>query len=230
MKKIIKALKLICAIILLAVIVVACEKDYNTIGSDIVGNKNFVTDNEFFTATAYNKKLDPIQTNGLPSNLLGIYNDPVYGSTTASIVTQLLPQSYPDSFGGNVEIDSVVLSIPYYSKISSDSPDNDGNTLYSISDSLYGNLPIKLTVFRTDYYLRDYDPNSEFEDQQYYYSNANSTINFDSHIVETLFTDESFLPSSDAITLYEINESTGEFEEKERLTPGLRIKSTDLDY
>jgi hypothetical protein len=107
---------------------------------------------------------------------------------------------------------------------------NDGNTLYSISDSLYGNLPIKLTVFRTDYYLRDYDPNSEFEDQQYYYSNANSTINFDSHIVETLFTDESFLPSSDAITLYEINESTGEFEEKERLTPGLRIKSTDLDY
>ena len=50
---------------------------------------------------------------------------------------------------------------------------NDGNTLFSISDSLYGNLPIKLTVFRTDYYLRDYDPNSEFEDQQYYYSNAN---------------------------------------------------------
>jgi len=230
MKKIIKALKLICAIILFTIVIVACEKDYNTIGSDIVGNKNFVTNNEFFTATAYNKKLDPIQTNGLPSNLLGVNNDPVYGSTTASIVSQMLPQSYPNTFGENVEIDSVVLSIPYFNKVASDSPDDNGNILYSISDSLYGEMPIKLSVFRSDYYLRSFDPNSEFEDAQIYYSNANSTINFDNHIVETLFTVESFVPSSDAIPLYEFNESTELFAEKERLTPRLRLKSLDLDY
>jgi len=230
MKKIIKAHKLICVIMLLAIMVIACEKDYNTIGSDIAGNKNFITANDSFTATAYNKKMDPIQTNGLPSNLIGIYNDPVYGSTTASIVTQLIPQTYPDSFGENVVVDSVVLSIPYYNKTSGDSPDDDGNILYDISDSLYGDSPIKLSVFRSDYYLRNYDPNSEFESPQYYYSNSNSTIDFDSHIVDdVLYEDEIFFPSSRGVILTEFNDETEVYDVTERLTPRLRVH-LDKDY
>jgi len=230
MKKIIKALKLICAIMLLSIIVIACEKDYNTIGSDIAGNKNFITAIDSFTATAYNKKMDPIQTNGLPSNLLGIYNDPVYGSTAASIVSQLIPQSYPDSFGENVEVDSVILSIPYYNKTATDSPDEDGNILYDISDSLYGGSPIKLSAYRTNYYLRSFDPNSEFEDPQYYYSNSNSTIDFDSRIIDdVLFEDDMFLPSESDVILTKFNDETEVYDITDRLTPRLRVH-LDKDY
>ncbi|HMC00329.1 MAG TPA: DUF4270 domain-containing protein, partial [Flavobacteriaceae bacterium] len=192
--------------------------------SDVIGGKNFVTSSAIFSATSYNKKLGPVQTNNLPSNLLGFHNDPVYGSTTANIVTQILPQSYSVDFGENALVDSVVLSIPYYSKVSADSPDDDGNTLYSINDSLYGDSPIKLSVYRTDYFLRNYDPESEFDDPQYYYSDANSTIDFNSHVIDTLYENPSFTPSSDAIPQYVYNETTEEYEEDERLAPALRVK------
>ncbi|MDU8884830.1 DUF4270 domain-containing protein [Yeosuana sp. MJ-SS3] len=229
MKKNLNALKLIFVVLIVTLSFIACDKDYNTIGSDIIGDKNFVTSSAIFSATSYNKKLNPVQTNNLPSNLLGFHNDPVYGNTTANIVTQLLPQVYSVDFGENTLVDSVILSIPYYSKVSADSPDENGNTLYSISDSLYGDSPIKLSVYRTDYFLRNFDPQSEFNDPQYYYSDANSTINFDNHITDLLYENPLFTPSSDAIPIFEINESTGVYEEKERLAPALRVH-LDADY
>ncbi|HMC01397.1 MAG TPA: DUF4270 family protein, partial [Flavobacteriaceae bacterium] len=229
MKKNLKALKLIFIISVIISSFIACDKDYNTIGSDVIGGKNFVTSSAIFSATSYNKKLDPVQTNNLPSNLLGFHNDPVYGSTTANIITQLLPQNSFIGFGENVLVDSVVLSIPYYSKVSEDSPDEDGNTVYSISDSLYGDSPIKLSVYRTDYYLRNYDPESEFDEPQYYYSDSNSSINLDNHVIDTLYENPLFTPSSEAIPIYEINESTGVYEETERLSPALRV-NLNSDY
>lgn len=229
MKKNLKALKLIFVVLLVTLSFIACDKDYNTIGSDVIGGKNFVTSSAIYSATSYNKRLDPVQTNNLPSNLLGFHNDPIYGGTTANIVTQLLPQTYSADFGDNVEVDSVILSIPYYSKVSEDSPDEDGNALYSISDSLYGDSPVKLSVFRTDYFLRNYDPESEFNDPQYYYSDANSTINFDNHVIDLLYENPLFVPSSEAIPIFEINESTGVYEQKERLAPALRVH-LNVDY
>lgn len=224
MKKNLKTLKVVFIISVVLLSFIACDKDYNTIGSDIIGDKNFITSSALFSATSYNKKLSPVQTNNLPSNLLGFHNDPVYGSTNANIVTQLLPQVYSIDFGENPAVDSVILSIPYYSKVSADSPDSDGNPLYSISDSLFGDSPIKLSVYRTNYFLRNYDPESEFNDPQYYYSDANSTIDFDSHVIDTLYENESFIPSSDAIPIYGLNTTTNEYEEKERLAPAFRVK------
>ena len=229
MKKNLKALKVVFIISVVLLSFIACDKDYNTIGSDIIGGKNFETSVAVFNATSYNKKLNPVQTSNLPSNLLGFHNDPVYGTTTANIVSQLTPQVYSIDFGENPAVDSVILSIPYYSKVAADSPDEDGNTLYSISDSLYGESPIKLSVYRTDYFLRNYDPGSEFDDPLYYYSDANSTIDFDSHVIDTLYENPLFTPSSDAIPIFEINESTGVYEEKERLAPALRVQ-LDADY
>ncbi len=222
MKKIFKALKLTGIPMLFVIVFISCDKDYNTIGSDIIGNKNFITANATFSATSYNKKLNPVRTNGLPSNLLGVNNDPVYGSTIANIVTQVLPTSYPDSFGENAIVDSVILSIPYYNKVAADSPDENGNTVYSISDSLYGDKPIKLSVNQSNYFLRTFDPDSEFDAPQYYYSNANTTINFDNHIEALIYENESFFPSSSDIVLTKFNEDTQEYEETERLSPRLR--------
>ena len=130
MKKIFKALKItsITALVLFAFI--ACDKDFNTLGSDIIGEKNFNTESQLFSAISYNKKLNPVQTNGLPSNLLGVYNDPVYGQTTANIVTQVTPTIFDPIFGENPQIEEVVLTIPYFSRVTG--TDDEGNTVYTI--------------------------------------------------------------------------------------------------
>lgn len=229
MKKILKALKLSSILMIVILSFVACDKDFNTLGSDIIGDKNFQTKSVSFSATSYNKKINPIVTNGLPANLLGIYNDPVYGTTTANVVSQLQATSFSVDFGANVVVDSVILSIPYFNKVAEDSPDSAGNTVYSISDSVYGDYPIKLSLYRINYFLRNFNPDTEFDDPQYYYSNDNTTIDFDSHIESLIYENDAFYPTSEEIQLTVFNSETGEFDEGEKLTPRLRAH-LDEDY
>ena len=103
MKKILKALNFTCVILFLIVAFIACDKDFSTVESDVLGedNINFNTDKVNLPIIAYNKKLDSLQINNLPSALLGVFNDPVYGQTTASIITQIAPSGFGPDFGGN---------------------------------------------------------------------------------------------------------------------------------
>jgi len=219
MKKTIKALKFSLVSVAIVSFFLACDKDYAVLESDVLGqeNTNFDTNTEFLQILAYNKKLEALQINGLPSNLLGVYNDPAFGQTTASIVTQLLPTAYSPDFGINPQIESVILNIPYYSRITG--TDTDGNSTYTISDSLYGKgtdgsiNPIKLTIYQNNYFLRDFDPSLPTSEQQNYYSradgsmnatenfalNGTSTINFDSFKGDVVYENTSFKPSSDPI-------------------------------
>lgn len=216
MKNTYKALKLSCTVLLIMLSFVACDKDFSTIESDVLGkdNSNFTTDHESIAITAYNKKLSNLRINGLASNLFGFFNDPTFGQTTASIVTQITPTSFNPDFGDNTEIDSIVLNVPYFSKVDADnSPDTSGNEVYTIKDSLYGSAPIKLSVYQNNYFLRDFNPDPNIEDAQNYYSMADismtgtenfaitesSTINFDTHMGGLIYSDESFVPSSEVI-------------------------------
>lgn len=210
MKKTIKALKFSVVLLLTVMSFIACDKDFNVIESDVLGkeNSNFTTNNTISPIVAYNKKLDSLQINGLASNLLGVFNDPAYGKTTASIITQVTPTSYNPDFGDNPVIDSVVINIPYYSTVSG--TDTDGNSTYTL-DSLYGNPTeaFKLSIYQNNYFLRSFDPNSEVNSAQNYYSNANSTtnsiftgtstVNFDDYIAATIYENLSFTPSNAAI-------------------------------
>ena len=218
MKKVFQALKFPAFLLLIIVTIIACEKDYNSIESDLLPEKNFNTD--FFEAPiiSFNKKIDSVRINNLTANLFGFYNDPAYGQTTASIITQVLPTSFNPDFGDNTVVDSVVLTIPYYSKVIADSTDADGNAVYSISDSLFGNQPIKLSIFQNNYFLRDFNPTEILSPAQSYYSNASGTINSDNNfaITETgsinfddfkgplIYEDTEYLPSPDAIVLKKI--------------------------
>ncbi|WP_452227340.1 DUF4270 domain-containing protein [Lacinutrix cladophorae] len=222
MKNKIKALKLIGLFALIALAFVACDKDFTSLESDIEGSQNFNTDSAYQFVLTYNKKINPVQTNGLSANLLGVYKDDIYGKTTASVVSQVTLNSYDPDFGTSPELVSVILSIPYFSTLEETV---DGVSTYSMTekDSLYGSedAPIKLTINRNGYFLRDFDPDN-IEEFQKYYSNANSTINFDNYIVETLYeTDGSlekphFYPSIEEII---INEDT---DDEETLTPRFR--------
>ncbi|TGV02305.1 DUF4270 domain-containing protein [Flavivirga rizhaonensis] len=213
MKKTIKALKFPIVFLLIALSFIACDKEFSVIESGVLGkgNANFLTDSMEVPITAYNKKLNTLQINNLSSNLLGFFDDPEFGQTTASIVTQVTPTSFNPTFGVDPVIDSVVLSIPYFSKIIGSN--TDGNT-YSIKDSLYGDADagIKLSIYHNNYFLRSFNPNSTNSPQNYFSNGGNNgvgptdnsaftennTINFDDH-KGILLQNITFKPSAEAI-------------------------------
>ena len=221
MKRIKFALKNVAVLALLITSFVACDKDFATIGSDIVGQNNFDTDHIKYDVIAYNRKLNPVQTNGLPINLLGVYKDPLYGLTTATFVSQINSTVLDPDFGDNVVLDSVILTIPYFSRAIELT--ENGETLYEL-DSIYGDGFINLSIYESNYFLRNFDPNSEFDEPQRYYSNA-STSNTNQISVSALEGQlihqepNLFKPSPNQINL---EDEDGEI--TERLAPSLRLK------
>jgi len=201
----------------------SCEEDYTEIGTDVINNQNISIDNQSYPAKTYNKRITPFQSNNLPSNLLGYYYDPNFGGTTAHFLSQLTPQNFSPIFGNNPVLDSVFLTIPYSSK-------TDGET-YTL-DSLYGNGPIKLSVFKNNFFLRNFDPGSDLDDFQAFYSNgalsASEGLNPADLEAQLLYTSNAFTASNASIDLEEINED-GERFVSETLTPSLRIRLDNSD-
>ena len=199
---------------------IACDKDFATIDSDIINNDtatHFDTDAMLFNVVAYNKKLDPVQTNNLPINFLGIYDDPLYGSSIGNVVTSVTPSSYNPTFGENVVLDSVVLTIPLFN--TSLEVLEDGETTYEL-DSVFGSSPIKLSIYESAYFLRDFDPNLGINDLQKYYSNGSTgTDQIDPMLLESkfLFDTIGFVPSEKEIKLVDTAGTVT------RLAPSLRF-------
>ena len=195
------------AILVVIVVFASCEEDFNTIGSDIV-DQNFTS--ELFdegTVVSYSRKLLPVQTSALPAYQLGVYNDPVYGESRMNLLSQLtLDETDPD-FGDCTQLDSVVLYLPFFSTATI-----DGEVTTFETDSVFGSDPINISIYESNFFLRDLDPETSFEDPQNYYSNQGQT--FDDFIGNRLATIEDFVPSSDGIVL---NDTT-------TLPPGLRVK------
>lgn len=243
MKKIFKALKFPVIFILFLSCFIACDKEFSTIDSDVLGegNANFFSSVDTLSIAAYNKKLEALQVNNLASNLLGVFNDQEYGRTTASIVTQLTPASFTEDFDVNPVIDSVVINIPYFS--TANDTDVDGNLTYQL-DSIYGTpgAEFKLTIYENTYYLRDFDPSGSTITSQNFYSKAEELtesthnyaltgtqeIDFDNFIGDVIF-DNIVTPSADVKVL-----TTGEGEDlvSTRSLPAFRVcfkSEVDID-
>jgi hypothetical protein len=196
---------------------VACDNEYSTVGGEIIENPSNLELQEV-EVTAYNKNITSVQTNNLSNYLLGVYNHPIYGQSTASILSQLsLPTNNP-TFGVEPELDSVVLTIPYFS--TEGDSDEDGNIQYAL-DSIYGNTPIKLTIQESNYFLNNYDPEEDFEESQKYYSDQQELFQ-DNLVGDIIYENESFLPSSQPIVSYKENDNG----EQDTISsgPALRVK------
>lgn len=199
-----------------------CEEDFNTIGGEIIGGEFDALPLYNAGVTAYSKNIGPVQTNGLPANLLGVYKEPVYGLHTASVLSQVsLPQANNDpTFGTEPRLDSVILTLPYYSK--SLEPDSDGNAVYQL-DSVYGNAPFKLSVNRSNLFINEFDPNEDFVNRQRYYSDLGPVIET-SFIGEPLYTNESFIPSPKEVVYFEEDPTIqGGGLDTVRVSPRLRV-------
>ena len=216
------------------ILINSCDKEFTSIDSDVISAENainFNTSSFDYPIVASNLRLNPVKSNNLPSFMLGYNNNPFYGESKASFLGQIVPAEFSPSFGENVVLDSVVLTIPYYSR--GVDTDDDGNISYEI-DSVYGNTATKLYVYKSNFYLRDFNPSGDFSDSQNYYSNGalsnSETINQSEIEAELLYESgvlgdgsDDFIPSSERIDLT-LLDSLGESYVASSIAPAVRLK------
>lgn len=228
------------AILVTLVFFASCDKDFNELGSEIVGEDNYNLNKEDVDVVAYNQNIGVYRTSDLPINSLGFYKNDAFGKTKASFVTQVqLVTSSPKFYrpASNIIIDSVYLYVPYFSSIKSTDA-TSGDTTYELSkDSIFGDKEIDLKVYESNYFLRDNDPATGFQQPQYYYNNqeneffpnpsALTLLNTDNrNAQDSTVTDNSqnskFVFSNKQIKIYK-NIGTTNVAVKERLAPGMLL-------
>ena len=101
--------------LLLSIILVSqgCIKEPTSIGLDLKDGYLNAAFTDTVTLTAYAVEEDTLNTTGLIFNYLGCFVDEIFGTTTASIYTQLVPSSNGVNFGTSPEFDSIVLTLRY---------------------------------------------------------------------------------------------------------------------
>src|SRR6478609_8480357 len=161
-----------------SMVFISCDQEFNTIGADLVGDEHF----DFSTYTpalkAYSLKTNEVQTNNLPINPLGFYKNPYFGETKANFVTQVAIATSQPKFGTNVQVENVVLYVPYFSTV--ESTNTDGSKVYSL-DSIYSKNEVskvskmKLSVYENGFYLDSYGGANQ-DIAAKYYSNEDNTI------------------------------------------------------
>ncbi|MCJ7468360.1 MAG: DUF4270 family protein [Maribacter sp.] len=295
------------AAILLVAFLFSCTKDLTTIGSGVIGGEPFSTGKVSYDVFAFNKKIEAVRSNKLPVYQLGIFSDPIYGKTDASITSQLQLSSPNPTFGAysqsvednadndgssttireNEKIDSVYLYIPFLiadaSLRDADSdgvddefdidpadpnsdtdgdgvsdiretangtdplnPDTDGDgildgedtqtlqnifakkfdldSIYGVTEEEYATNPFKLKVERSTYFLRDLDPDTNFQDAQAYYSSQQFSPTF---VSDVLFDDDVTINDEEILFFKKDDPATIDVDESltvdTRLGPGIRI-------
>ena len=283
----------------------SCNKDYNTIGTNLITNKPFDTNLEEIPVFVKMKKIPPYALNQIQTFQLGSYNDNIFGKSEVTFLSQLTMESVSPVFGifnqddeingvdDNIaaipeeeKLKDVFLDIPFFTNVDDDdndgvinlydvdsndpesdsdgdglsdiyetqngqnplNPDTDGDgildsddddsvnpdsgtTIYEL-DSLMGNsnAKFKLKVSELDYYLRVFDPASNFEKFQQYYSNNEIPSSFSGTV---LFDDEIEINSKELVFYNEDDPDTADQDEsetvKERLSPRIRV-SLDKDF
>ena len=275
---------------------ISCEEDLTTIGEGVIGGEPFTTGKEVYDVFAFNKSVLGVQTNRLPLYQLGTFNDPVYGTRNASILSQVTLTTADPTFGDssqatedvadtdgitatipeNETVTEVILYIPFQQPQSSftdtdgdgvpnefdndpldpDSdedgdgvtdneeriigsdpfdPNEDGtaddfipNTFERTFDldSIYGdrNEVFNLTVSSSTFFLRDLDPDANFEEAQAYFSNQD----FSSFIGEELFNGQVTISNKEMLFFADDDPETPDVDEsitivENRLPPGIRV-------
>jgi len=149
------------SLLAMTVSLISCDKEFNTIGSDIVGEDYFEINKYVYSElkTGY-EFTGAVQTNNLPVNSLGIYDNPAFGKAKSHFVTQVELNTLAPTIGNNPQIDSVWVYVPYFSHIDRDNPIEDDEVRRNyVLDSVYGGeKKFKLKIYENGYYLGNYDP------------------------------------------------------------------------
>jgi len=136
-------MKFINFLFILTFILTSCNKDYNTVGVDLIDNKSFNTSVEEIPVFVKMNKIPPYISNAITTFQLGTYEDNVYGKSKVSFLSQLGFDNSNPVFGIFKQIDeengmedniaaiaeeetikNVFLDIPFFTNVDDD--DNDG--------------------------------------------------------------------------------------------------------
>jgi hypothetical protein len=150
----------------------SCDKEFNVIGEDLIGNNSFDILKEEYPVIAYNQKIGPIQSNNLEINPLGIYDNPSFGTTTANFNTQVALTVTAPTFDATATVKSVVLTVPYFFDKTKTVVDNTTGKSTYVLDSIYGpdKAKMKLSVYESGYYMADLDPATQFSQPQKFFN------------------------------------------------------------
>jgi len=102
------------SIILLAIsIFYSCNESYN-IGQNILPGNDFTNINLIDTVEIFltTEEAQPIISSGVNHLIVGKYNDPVFGTSEASFMTQIRQIEYPGWNADSLSFDSVCLFLP----------------------------------------------------------------------------------------------------------------------
>jgi hypothetical protein len=127
---------------LLLLFSIACESDLNSINASFIDNKNFESKELISEVSFSSDSISSVNSSTLGQYLLGVYNNPNFGTLKASFVSQLsLPTSLEytsESYGADTlvvpSLDGVVLYIPYQATLD---VGEDQKPRYSL-DSIFG--------------------------------------------------------------------------------------------
>jgi hypothetical protein len=162
--------------------VVACDNDYDLLGSDVVDgdiHSDLLSTNP--NLIAYDLKTGAVQTSNIATNLLGSYKS-VFGRVTASYVTQVQLASVAPTFTENISVDSAWVYVPYAStqtgsqtNTTTDELDNIYKINSQYGDTLSANK-FKLRITENKYFIRGTDAATGGTDSQYYYSDDDVSL------------------------------------------------------
>ena len=208
---------------------VSCDKDYNEIGGDLIGENHFdLTNDELSTVQSTWKKTGAIASNNLDINALGVLDNTAFGQTTANFATQVQLASINPTIDGTLgqEVESVTLYIPYFTNKTVITDPTDGSHTYTL-DSIYGNKAskIKLSIYENKHLLGSLNtelgaPLSDPNYPQLYYTDQNNLFNDKKG--ELLYENSAFVFSAEEYEVVTpVSETTAET--TTYIAPGMRL-------
>ncbi|MCK0130172.1 DUF4270 domain-containing protein [Flavobacteriaceae bacterium F08102] len=164
--KMISSLKYTVFLVCCLGLIIACEKDFDNVGVELLDNQLFKAKDTSFNVISYNKNIERNRVDGVPEYLLGVYNDPNFGLLKASFYAQLSKATLTN-FGNDVSIDAVILNIPYYATLQEDN--EDGTPNFKL-DSIIGDQSVtfNVSIHELTTYLNLFDPADPSKRKQYF--------------------------------------------------------------
>lgn len=158
----------------------SCKKDFTTVGNQLIEQPHF--EGKLYTdakVKVYDQRVDKVFATNLPTNAIGIYNDPVFGRLEADMVSAVKiaglnsasgntidESDLSDGFGNNVKLLYAKLVIPYFSHVKT----NTDGTKQFVADSIFGHANFRLKIYENSYLLPSLDPNANLAYNRSYYS------------------------------------------------------------
>jgi len=213
--KIVSSIKYIGVLTLVLFSIIACEKDFENVGADLVDNNLFTPDVETFEVISYNESLKHSRVDNVTNRLLGVYNHKDFGLLESSIISQLNLAAI--KFSDNMSIDAVILDIPYYAHLLEKNSDGPVFEL----DSIIGNQKKKfnIKVYELGTYLNSLDPVDPSKIKKYL---SNETFTR-----KTLLYSGDFQPNKNDTVLYvdrfSIADNPRDTIKKENTSPSIKI-------